>query len=118
MGRPVVHFGISTKNSSKSQTFYSGLFDWKVQVSSPTAGMINTGDMGGIQGHFGGGLPGYDRYVTVYVYVEDLQGCLDKAVSLGGKTVLPPREVAGAGRFAWLADPDGNLIGLWQPIKK
>jgi predicted enzyme related to lactoylglutathione lyase len=35
--------------------------------------------------------------------------------SLGGKTLVPPVEVPGRGSFAWFADPDGSIIGLWKP---
>jgi hypothetical protein len=46
-----------------------------------------------------------------YVEVEDVQAYLDKAVSLGGKMVVPPVKIP-AGTFAWFSDPDGNTIGL------
>ncbi|MCK6600314.1 MAG: VOC family protein [Bacteroidetes bacterium] len=32
--------------------------------------------------------------------------------------VLPERENADYGRFAWMMDPDGNKIELWQPALK
>jgi predicted enzyme related to lactoylglutathione lyase len=43
-----------------------------------------------------------------------VQGYLDKAGKLGGKTLVPPVEIP-TGTFAWFADPDGNTIGLWKP---
>jgi len=55
--------------------------------------------------------------VTVYVQVDDLQAYLDKANQLGGKTLVPPVEIPEPGSFAWLADLDGNIIGLWKPVK-
>jgi hypothetical protein len=51
------------------------------------------------------------------VQVDDLQAYLDKANQLGGKTLVPPVEIPGQGSFAWLADLDGNIIGLWKPKK-
>jgi uncharacterized protein len=54
------------------------------------------------------------HYVTVYVQVDDVKAYLDKAVSLGGKMLLPPVSIP-TGTFAWMADPDGNTIGLWKP---
>ena len=38
---------------------------------------------------------------------------LSKAEALGAKTLVPPVDIP-AGTFAWLADPDGNTIGLWK----
>jgi predicted enzyme related to lactoylglutathione lyase len=52
--------------------------------------------------------------VTVYVQVPDLQAYLARAESLGGKTLVQPVDLP-TGSFAWLADPDGNTIGLWKP---
>jgi predicted enzyme related to lactoylglutathione lyase len=46
--------------------------------------------------------------------VDDLQAYLDRAAKLGGRTVVPPTPLAGDfGSFAVLADPDGQLVGLW-----
>jgi predicted enzyme related to lactoylglutathione lyase len=43
-----------------------------------------------------------------------VQVYLDKAGTLGGKTLVPPVEIP-TGTFAWFADPDGNTVGLWKP---
>jgi predicted enzyme related to lactoylglutathione lyase len=46
------------------------------------------------------------------VQVDDLQAALDKAESLGGKTVMAPDQVPGGPALAMFADPEGNVIGL------
>lgn len=51
--------------------------------------------------------------MTVYVSVEDVQAYLDKAVSLGGKAIAPVIPIP-TGQFAWFADPEGNVIGLFK----
>jgi len=48
------------------------------------------------------------------VQVDDVQAYLDKGGALGGKTLVPPVAIP-TGTFAWLADPDGNTVGLWKP---
>jgi len=50
--------------------------------------------------------------VTFYVAVDEPQKYLDKAVSLGGKVVMPVTEIPGAVTMAQFADPDGNVVGL------
>jgi predicted enzyme related to lactoylglutathione lyase len=35
-----------------------------------------------------------------------------------GVEIDPKREDAPYGRFAWIVDPDGNRIELWEPPKK
>jgi len=112
---PVVHFEIGGRDSAKTQAFYSKLFDWEITQAGPAAN-ISTGGTGGIDGHITAlGHEPYN-YVTVYVQVEDIQPYLDKAKALGGKTLIPPVPIP-TGKFAWIADPDGNLIGLLQPKK-
>jgi predicted enzyme related to lactoylglutathione lyase len=112
MGRPVVHFEIGCRDLAKTNEFYSKLFDWQIQQYGP-AGFINTGE-GGIPGHTTSlGHEPYN-YVTVYVQVDDVKAYLDKAVALGGKMLVPPVEIP-TGKFAWMADPEGNMIGLLQP---
>jgi len=117
MGQPVVHFELGCRDSAKPQAFYAKLFDWKIDPNGPAA-MINTGQSVGIQGHIASLGHEPHNYVTFYVQVEDLQDYLDKAGKLGGKTLVPPTEVPGAGRFAWLADPEGTIVGLWKPAAK
>jgi predicted enzyme related to lactoylglutathione lyase len=50
----------------------------------------------------------------VYVQVDDVKAYLDRAAALGGKTLVPPMEIP-TGTFAWMADPEGSIVGLWKP---
>ncbi|MGB7592273.1 MAG: VOC family protein [Terriglobia bacterium] len=49
--------------------------------------------------------------------VEDLDGLL-AALREEGVEVDPKREEYDYGRFAWIMDPEGNRIELWEPPKK
>jgi predicted enzyme related to lactoylglutathione lyase len=113
MGQPVVHFEIGCRNSQATQELFSNLFGWQMEAAGPTA-MISTGANDGIQGHISALGHEPHNYVTIYVQVDDLQAYLTDAGKLGGKTVVPPTEVPGMGSFAWLADPEGTIIGLWK----
>lgn len=114
MPHPVVHFEVGCRDSRKSQDFYAHLFGWKIQEAGPAA-MIDTG--GPVTGHIT--TLGHEpfRYTIFYVEVEDVQAYLDKASSLGGKTLVPPVNIP-TGTFAWMADPEGNTVGLWKPALK
>jgi uncharacterized protein len=113
MGQPVVHFEIGCRDSGKTSAFFSAMFGWHMQPAGP-ATIINTGAESGIHGHIS--VLGHEphHYTILYVEVDDVQAYLDKAGSLGGKTLVPPVEIP-TGTFAWFADPDGNTIGLWKP---
>ena len=46
--------------------------------------------------------------------VEDLDALL-AALKAEGVEIDPHREDYDYGRFAWISDPDGNRIELWEP---
>jgi catechol 2,3-dioxygenase-like lactoylglutathione lyase family enzyme len=49
--------------------------------------------------------------------VADLDALLE-ALCAEGVAIDPQREDSDYGRFAWIFDPDGNKIELWEPLKK
>jgi predicted enzyme related to lactoylglutathione lyase len=112
MPDPVVHFEIVSETKAKElQEFYSNLFGWTINADNPyNYGQVNTGAGRGINGGIGPSPSG--NRVTIYTEVEDLQAALDKAESLGGKTLMAPEEIPGAVTMAMFADPDGNVVGL------
>jgi predicted enzyme related to lactoylglutathione lyase len=113
MGKPVMHFEIGCRDSARTQTFYSKLFDWNITQAGPAA-MIDTAAGTGINGHITSLGHEPHNFIAFYVEVDDLPGYLQKAGELGGKTLVPPVEIP-TGTFAWLSDPDGNVVGLWKP---
>ena len=111
MPNPVVHWEIHAKDAQKSREFYAKLFDWHVEYIEPmNYGVVDTHAEGGING----GIASADgpTRVTFYVQVDDLQAYLDKAESLGGKTIMPPTEIPNVVTMAMFSDPDGTITGL------
>jgi predicted enzyme related to lactoylglutathione lyase len=49
--------------------------------------------------------------------VDDLDALLE-ALRAEGVTIDPKREDYDYGRFAWIMDPEGNRIELWEPPKQ
>lgn len=113
VGRPVVHFEIGCRDSEKTSAFYSKLFDWTIKHQG-AAGMIDTGNPKGINGHITSLGHEPEHYIAFYVEVADIKTYLDKAKALGGKAIVGPVEIPTA-HFAWFSDPDGNVVGLLQP---
>jgi uncharacterized protein len=112
MGKPVVHFEIGCRDKGKTTEFYTSLFDWAGQEMGP-ATMIATGADSGIQGHITSLGHEPHNYTIFYVQVDDVEAYLKKAESLGGKTIIPPVPIP-SGTFAWIADPEGNTVGLFK----
>ena len=48
--------------------------------------------------------------------VDNLDALLDD-LNQSGIEIDPHREDYDYGRFAWITDPDGNRIELWEPPK-
>ncbi|HLG72761.1 MAG TPA: VOC family protein [Chloroflexota bacterium] len=109
---PVVHFEIEGKDGNKLMEFYGELFEWKVDANNPmNYGMVDNGG-NGINGGIGTSQNG-QPWCGFYVSVPDCQAALDKAESLGGKTIMPPMKMEGYGlTLAMFADPEGNQVGL------
>jgi uncharacterized protein len=115
MGRPVVHFEIGCRDRGKTGEFYSKLFDWQITEAGP-ASNIQTGSPEGIQGHITSLGHEPEHYTMFYVDVEDVKAAIEKAVALGGRKIVGPITIP-TGTFAWIADPDGNMVGLIKPAK-
>jgi len=57
------------------------------------------------------------REFMINFAVDDLDAFLAK-IAAKGVTVLKRDDSDPNGHFAWIVDPDGTKIELWQPVKK
>ena len=62
--------------------------------------------------HFGASKGGF-----MFNYRVDNVDALLEDLKKSGVEIDPHREEADYGRFAWITDPDGNRIELWEPPK-
>jgi catechol 2,3-dioxygenase-like lactoylglutathione lyase family enzyme len=60
--------------------------------------------------------PSPASFMVNYI-VDDLDALLDRLAKEGVR-IDPKRQDESYGRFAWIYDPDGNKIELWQPLNK
>ena len=58
--------------------------------------------------------PSSASFMLNYI-VDDLDALLDR-LAKEGVQIDPKRQDESYGRFAWIYDPDGNKIELWQPV--
>jgi predicted enzyme related to lactoylglutathione lyase len=56
-----------------------------------------------------------DQQVMLNFRVRDLDAMLAQLRARGADVADEPQEMEGVGRFAWLTDPEGNRVELWQP---
>ena len=111
MANQVSWFEVTGKDGAKLQQFYGGLFGWKINADNPMHYGIVDGADGGISGGVGQSVNG-GKQVTFYVSVDDPQAYLDRAQSLGGRTIVPVTEIPDMVTFAQFADPEGNVVGI------
>lgn len=55
--------------------------------------------------------------MMVNLMVDDLDAVLKQAGAAGVEQVQPA-ETYDYGRFAWIMDPDGRKIELWEPVEQ
>jgi uncharacterized protein len=114
VGNAVVHFEVGAADDELLAAFYGELFGWGIPgLSGAGYTMIDTRGGTGINGGVGRSENGRP-WSTFYVETDDPRATLEKAISLGGSTVPPPANFAGAATIAAFHDPDGLLVGLVQ----
>ena len=85
-------------------------FDWTDEVPA-TTGTTAWSIFPETSKHFGEG----PQTSMINYRVDDLDALLEK-LAAAGVTIDPKREEAGFGKFAWIVDPDGNRVELWEPM--
>jgi predicted enzyme related to lactoylglutathione lyase/uncharacterized protein YndB with AHSA1/START domain len=96
--------------------FYSGLFGWKeTPFQGPVPYTIFRIGEKGVGGMMQQQQPGTPPLWLSYMSVADCDGAVDKAVKLGAKVCMPPKDIPTIGRIAVLTDPQGAPFGLHQP---
>jgi predicted enzyme related to lactoylglutathione lyase len=65
--------------------------------------------------YFGSGNEKGVQQAMVNYRVDDLDALLAQ-LTAAGVTIDPHREDSDFGRFAWIVDPEGNRVELWQPL--
>jgi predicted enzyme related to lactoylglutathione lyase len=120
MANPFVHVELNTNDVAKAKSFFSKLFDWKMEdmpVDGGTYTIINVGEGtgGGLMKH---PMPGAPSMWLAYVLVDDIDAATRKVKELGGTVMKDKTEVMGMGWLAIIVDPTGAMLGLWKPMQK
>ena len=109
---------VSSPDIVASAAFYGALFGWEhVMPQDPDA----TGGYGmfALRGRFVAGLGplqelGAPAAWTAYIAVDDADEAATRAREHGGQVAMDPLDVFDAGRMAFLVDPAGAFVGVWQ----
>ena len=130
---PVASFDIPVDDFEKAESFYS-IFDWEMnyvpewvytKVTTTTIdeskiplalGAEIPVDKGAING---GIMKRISRVCSpvITIQVEFIDAYLAKVALSGGEIVVPKIVVPGVAYYAYIADPAGNILALWEPTK-
>lgn len=120
----VVHFEIPYDDEERAKAFYQRAFGWGLQTMPGMAyTMVSTGPaddqgMPSEAGFIGGGMFKRDggpvSKPVVVIEVDSIDDSLETVAELGGRTLVEKLPVGDMGFSAYLQDPEGNVIGVWE----
>ena len=111
----ICHVEIPSKDYAKARKFYGELFNWEFQEMGEMSYMTFKPSAGP-----GGGFdktlePASNPGISVYVEVDDIEGIIKKAEGMGAKCLKEKTQISPEwGYYAFIADLEGNKIGLWS----
>jgi uncharacterized protein len=122
------HFEIHVSDGPRARAFYAGLFGWSFVPMEGGEAMdyqLVEGDQIGMGKGVTGGMmlrtgpapaPGSPvRGGTMTFEVADCDARYAWALAHGGSEALPPTDGPGIGRFAYVEDGEGNIVGFLTP---
>jgi predicted enzyme related to lactoylglutathione lyase len=109
----ICYLEIPTTDVARSVRFYQGVFGWQVRRrgDGATAFDDGVGEVSGawVTGRPPSGVPG----LLLYVMVDSVAATVEAVLAHGGRIVQPIGADAPE-MTARFADPDGNVLGLYQ----
>ncbi len=115
MSNPVMQFQILSKAPDETANFYSSLFGWTVNADNPLGYReISTGSKAGIQGGIWPAPQQAPSFVQLFMAVDDVRSCVQRAEEMGAKLIIPPTSLTNGGELAVMHDPQGMSFGLMK----
>lgn len=113
-------FECASTDARRVRPFYAELFDWSAEDDSRPGGgeyttfRISNVEIAGLYQMTGSAFEGVPSHWATYVRVESVDRKLERATQLGAAVLAPAMDIAGLGRIAFVADPTGASIGLFE----
>ncbi|MET7952233.1 VOC family protein [Micromonospora sp. NPDC005324] len=138
MGNGVVFFELPVDDIGAARRFYASTFGWRDTGAAPAVAPARQPGGGGERQRLVvqvsptavdesgmpeelGLIPGMItertqdiRSVTIFVEVEDIDAAITSAERNGGARMIGRTSSGEHGTYAYITDPAGNVIGLWQ----
>ena len=111
-------FELATRDTAAAADFFRAVLGWEAK-SAPMGGTVYTSFLRGVSP--AAGMLAMDDtwgdiapHWMVYFQVASCEETAQRAAALGGEVHVPPTEIAGVGRFAVIADPQGAIFSIMQ----
>jgi predicted enzyme related to lactoylglutathione lyase len=118
----MVHFEIPARDPKKLRKFYADVFGWKFKNSAPQNMQYwNIDTKSKHMPAVGGGLykKGSPKERPVnYISTPDIDKSIAQIKRAGGRITVGKKETPDHGWTAVGTDPEGNPVGLFQPVNK
>ncbi|HLC79770.1 MAG TPA: VOC family protein [archaeon] len=124
----VVHFEVPADDTARAKKFYESIFEWKIEsypgfdyhglITSPIDEKTR---MPKEAGAINGGLLKRQAAIQkpiITIGVKDINESEKKIKKAGGKMVMEQKKVGDVGISSYFEDTEGNILGLWQELKK
>jgi predicted enzyme related to lactoylglutathione lyase len=108
---------LSTSDQAASAAFYGALLGWTATEPAPDMGGYASFELAGrkVAGLAPLMAPGQPVTWTCYVCSDDADKTAALVEQAGGGTLVAPMGVADLGRMAVFTDPEGAVVGVWEP---
>src|SRR5690242_2630857 len=112
---------LQTSDQAAAKAFYSGLFGWTYDDQPMPDGQVYS--MAVLRGHQVAAIApqspelaaaGAPPMWNTYLAVDSADDAAAKVGAAGGKVAMEPFDVMDAGRMAFVIDPGGAAVALWQ----
>src|SRR5258705_9322036 len=107
---------VTVPDVAEGVKFYTELFGWDSHVMGGDADHYTLFSQAGkpVAALRGSAGPGAAEWLT-YFSVDDLDAVAKRVEESGGTLVVPPKDIASAGRMATFVDTTGATAAAWQP---
>ncbi len=110
-----IHIELQTQDLVRAKSFYTALFDWRLEdVPGMKYTMIEGGEGAG-GGMMQAQSPEAPSQWIPFIEVEDVPRTTERVQALGGTILKGPAEAPGYGWYSVMADPTGATFGIWKP---
>lgn len=109
----ICYLEIPTADIARSARFYQAVFGWSIRQRGDGASAFDD-SVGGVSGSWVTGRPSsLTPGLLLYVMVDSVAATAEAVVAHGGR-IVQPLGVHPTESIARFADPDGNVLGLYQ----